>query len=251
MTNRIERWARVAGLTVVLSALSISTASAAVAEHRIVPPAADVTEADVAESNQELANAYGALITMWENDFSKMGRRFVAPRIAKYRGNVRTSCGIMSANNAAYCSATNAIYYDEVFVARQRKEAARQLRSDGDMAGVGIIAHEMGHAVAIQLGAQSRIPYENEAMADCLAGSFARESERNGSLEPGDLEEAFAGLAAAGDPEIRMTGNARVDNRRAERLRLMGHGTSDQRMSNFQAGYSSGTPACLPIGRRG
>jgi predicted metalloprotease len=157
----------------------------------------------------------------------------------------------MTANNAAYCSATNSIYFDEVFLARQRKEAARHLRTDGDMAGVGVIAHEMGHAVAAQLGVQSRIPYENEAIADCLAGAFAQKAERDGSLEAGDLEEAFVGLAAAGDPEVRLTGDRRIDRRRVAHARLMGHGTSEQRMANFQAGYTAGTPGCLPGFPRG
>ena len=45
--------------------------------------------------------AYGALVGMWTKDFRDMRRQFIAPRIANYRGNVRTPCGIMSANNAA------------------------------------------------------------------------------------------------------------------------------------------------------
>src|SRR3954469_11826055 len=106
----------------------------------------------------------------------------------------------MGAGNAAYCYSVNAIYYDEVFVARQSKIAATRLGTDGDMAGIGIIAHEMGHAVAIQLGDESRDSYENEATADCLAGAFALQAERDGSLENGDLDEAFFGMAAAGDP---------------------------------------------------
>lgn len=40
------------------------------------------------------------------------------------------------------------------------------------MAAVGIIAHEIGHAVAIQLAYHSRVTYTNEATADCLAGGW-------------------------------------------------------------------------------
>jgi predicted metalloprotease len=151
----------------------------------------------------------------------------------------------MSANNAAYCPQRNTIFFDELFVARQAKAAAQSLGSDGDMAGIGIIAHEMGHAVAIQLGEDSYIPYENEAMADCLAGAFTQHAAKDGSLEKGDLEEAFFGLAAAGDPTPEYTGNRRVDRQISMRAAVMGHGTREQRLANFRAGYGGGAGACL------
>ena len=73
-----------------------------------------------------------------------------------------------------YCPNNNTILYDEVFVAGMAKTASNALGTDGDMASVGVIAHEMGHAVAMQLGHASRSSYQNEATADCLAGAFAR-----------------------------------------------------------------------------
>ena len=117
------------------------------------------------------------------------------------------------------------------------------------MAGIGIIAHEMGHAVAIQLGEDSQVPYENEAAADCLAGAFTQHAARDGTLEKGDLEEAFFGLAAAGDPTPEYTGNRRIDRQISLRAQLLGHGTRDQRLSNFRAGYQGGAGACLPAFR--
>jgi uncharacterized protein len=151
----------------------------------------------------------------------------------------------MSANNAAYCTARNAIFFDETFLARLAGAAARELRTDGDMAAIGVVAHEMGHAVVSQLRADSRIPYENEAAADCLAGAFTRESQHDGSLEEGDLEEAFFGLAAAGDPPPALTGNRRIDSRIERRASLLGHGTREQRLSNFTNGYERGAGACV------
>jgi predicted metalloprotease len=249
MRTDIARWVRHAGLAVL-----IATSSAAFGAARPVhfapairtPPAvADVTPEDVAASNAKVAMAYNALVAMWAADFEQLGTRFAAPGLVRYRGAVRTSCGIMGGNNAAYCMVRNTIYFDEVFVARQAKEAARDLGTDGDMAAVGIIAHEMGHAVAIQLGADSPVPYYNEAAADCLAGVFTQRSARNGSLEPGDLDEAFHGLAAAGDPTPQLTGNRRIDARISYRAALMGHGTREQRLANFRTGYERGAGACL------
>lgn len=209
------------------------------------PTASDVTEQDVAASNAKVVMAYNALVAMWGDDFAQRGVRFAPPALVRYRGAVRTACGVMNGNNAAYCTARNTIYFDDVFVARQAKDAARDLGTDGDMAAVGIIAHEMGHAVAIQLGADSPVPYYNEATADCLAGAFTRRSAQDGSLEPGDLDEAFHGLAAAGDPTPQLTGNRRIDARITYRAALMGHGTREQRLANFRAGYDRGAGACL------
>jgi predicted metalloprotease len=151
----------------------------------------------------------------------------------------------MQPNNAAYCPRENAIYYDEVFVAAQAKSAAIELGTDGDMAGIGVIAHEMGHAVAIQLGFESPTAYENEAAADCLAGAFAQHADRNGSLEKGDVDEAFFGMAAAADPTPELTGNRRVDRVILRRAAVMAHGTKEQRMENFRAGFQGGAGACF------
>jgi len=244
----ISNRARSAGLAALI-AVSAAFGSAQPAHSALATWAAatppDVTAEEIAASNAKIVMAYNALVGMWGGDFQQRGARFAPPGLVRYRGAVRTSCGIMGGNNAAYCSTRNTIYFDEVFVARQAKDAARDLGTDGDMAAVGIIAHEMGHAVAMQLGVDSPVPYYNEAAADCLAGAFTQRSARDGSLEPGDLDEAFHGLAAAGDPTPQLTGNRRVDRRISYRAALMGHGTREQRLANFRAGYEGGANACL------
>jgi len=208
-------------------------------------PRIRVTSDDVRQSNDKVASAYSALLDMWSKAFNQIGERFAAPRIARYTGAVRTACGVIGPNNAQYCPNANAIYYDEVFVAGMGKAAANSLGTDGDMASVGIIAHEMGHAVAMQLGHRSRSSYANESTADCLAGAFAKQSEHDGYLEKGDIEEAFYGMSLAGDPEPESTGNARYDAIIQARLARQAHGTKDQRMDNFRAGLEGGSQACL------
>ena len=216
--------------------------------HASRPPAVaprDVTESAIAASNAKVNDAYRALVAMWSERFAQLGQRFAPPALVAYRGAVRTNCGVMSPNNAAYCTTRNAIYFDETFLARLAEAAARQLATDGDMAAIGVIAHEMGHAVVTQLRADSRIPYENEAAADCLAGVFTRQSEHDGTLEAGDLDEAFFGLAAAGDPTPELTGNRRIDSRILTRASLLGHGAREQRLANFRVGYERGAGSCL------
>ncbi len=205
----------------------------------------EVTIRDVRASNEKVAMAHGALRAMWTAHFRAVGSRFAVPGLVRYRGGAPSACGLMQPNNAGYCPADNTIYFDEVFVAAQAKKASQELGTDGDMAAVGIVAHEMGHAVAIQLGYASRYTYQNESVADCLAGAFAEHAERDGSLEDGDLEEAFFGMATAADPTPRLTGNARRDSRIMRAAALMGHGTREQRTSNFRRGLEGGAGACL------
>jgi Predicted metalloprotease len=173
MHTRIARWARVGGLAALVSASvalgaaepvhSAAMYAAAAAPARAT--ASDVTEQDVAASNAKVKLAYDALVSMWSADFAQLGTRFAPPGLVRYRGAVRTACGVMSGNNAAYCPGRNTIYFDDVFVARQAKDAARDLGTDGDMAAVGIIAHQMGHAVAMQRLANFRTGYEHGAGA--------------------------------------------------------------------------------------
>jgi predicted metalloprotease len=214
-------------------------------ESEMVAPAAELTERDVAASNAKVRAAYAELASMWGKGFAQVHEQFEAPSLLRYRGGARSACGIMQPNNAAYCPNENAIYYDEVFVAAQAKSAALELGSDGDMAGIGVIAHEMGHAVAMQLGYASPVAYENEAAADCLAGAFAQHADRNGLLEKGDVDEAFFGMAAAADPTPELTGNRRVDRVILRRAAVMAHGTKEQRMGNFRTGLEGGAGACF------
>lgn len=211
----------------------------------IASPTVRLTQADVDASNAKVAQAYGALVDMWTKDFQRIGERFAAPGIARYRQAFLGACGVMQTDNAAYCPNDNTIYFDDVFVAGLEKQASAALGTDGDMAGLGVIAHEMGHAVALQLGYDAPSSYDNESVADCLAGAFAEQSKRDGSLEKGDEEEAFYGMASAGDPTPQLTGNRRVDRFILARAAAMGHGTRDQRMQNFSAGVHGGAGACL------
>jgi len=211
----------------------------------MVAPTAELTERDVAASNAKIRAAYAELASMWSNGFAQIHEEFATPSLLRYRAGARSACGIMQPNNAAYCPNENAIYYDEVFVAAQAKSAALELGTDGDMAGIGVIAHEMGHAVAMQLGYASPVAYENEAAADCLAGAFAKHADHNGLLEKGDVDEAFFGMAAAADPTPELTGNRRVDRVILRRAAVMAHGSKEQRMGNFRTGLEGGAGACF------
>lgn len=244
--GRASRAALLAWTVVAVSCAAVIAVPATLYATQDDPTPVRVTAADVAASNEKAAMAYGALVNMWTREFQDAGRRFVAPRIARYRGApISTRCGVIAPSNAAYCLAANTIYFDDVFLAGQAKMAGRVLRTDGDMVAVGIIAHEMGHAVAMQYGFRSQNSYDNEAVADCFAGAFAHQAERDGSIEHGDLDEAFFGMAAAGDPVFEPTGNAHRDARLAAHVATRAHGTRDQRMANFRDGLEGGSQTCF------
>lgn len=249
MWNRINSVGRATAVAFGLGALALWTpadAQTAFARADDEPVRITLTSRDVEASTEEAGAAHSALAAMWTQELRRSGTPFRTPRLVRYRGNTRTQCGVMPANNAAYCFNNNTIYFDDVFLAAQAKLAGHALGTDGDMATVGIIAHEMGHAVAFQLGYRSRSSYANEKAADCLAGAFARHAERDGSLEDGDVEEAFFAMAAAADPEFESTGDSRLDSRRQARLSRQAHGTRAQRQNNFRNGFERGPGACLP-----
>jgi predicted metalloprotease len=234
----------VAGLVSVLmpSASLFASTTRTVADE---PARIELHERDIKATNAKVAAAHGALVSMWSKQLQRLGVSFSAPRLVTYRGAVRTRCGVVSPMNASYCFGNNTIYFDEVFLAAQAKFAGHALGTDGDMAAIGIIAHEMGHAVAFQLRALSRTSYENEAAADCLAGAFARQAQADGSLEDGDLDEVLFALAAAGDPAIEAVRDRRANARATARRARAAHGTREQRTRNFRDGFAGGGGACL------
>ena len=243
MKNLLSRMpARMALAGLALSAVPGASVQAAPPDD---PVRITLTSDDVAATNEKAQMAVNALVAMWTSEFRGMGQRFVAPRVVRHRSGVRSACGVIPARNASYCYGNNTIYFDDLFLAAQAKLTGLALGSDGDMAAVGILAHEMGHAAAFQLGARSRRSYANESIADCFTGVFARHARADGSLEAGDLEEAFYAMAAAADPELQPTGDRRVDAQLASRLRRSAHGTREQRQQNFRNGYERGGGACI------
>ena len=243
--NRITKLTALASGLIALGACSRTELNARRFATADVGPRVTLTAADVDASTREAMAAHGALVDMWSKEFDRIGEQFVAPRLARYRGNIRSACGVLPASNAVYCGRSNTIYFDDLFLAAQAKLTGEQLNTDGDMAAVGIIAHEMGHAVTEQLGIEFRTPYDAESTADCLAGAFARHAQEDGSLEKGDLDEAFLAMAAAADPELESTGNARIDRRIASRMQRFGHGTREQRQGSFRTGLDGGAGACI------
>jgi predicted metalloprotease len=80
-----------------------------------------------------------------------------------------------------------------------------------------------------------------ELQADCLAGVWAKQTEKAKSvIEAGDIDEAMGAAAAVGDDRLQKASRGEVvpDS--------FTHGTSAQRAQAFRLGFMDGEPqACL------
>jgi predicted metalloprotease len=76
-----------------------------------------------------------------------------------------------------------------------------------------------------------------ELQADCLAGIWAHSAYAQGDLlETGDLEEGLNAAAAVGDDRIQKQSGQGVNPEGFT------HGTSEQRVKWFRAGFDNGDP---------
>ena len=120
--------------------------------------------------------------------------------------------------------------------------------SGGDFAEAYVIAHEVAHHVQHTLGimdemraaqqsepaAANALSVSLELQADCFAGVWA--SRLVGVLEPGDIQEGLDAAAAVGDDRIQEAVTGRVNPE------SWTHGSSQQRVDWFTAGYETGDP---------
>ena len=154
---------------------------------------------------------------VWTQEFKKMGRTYVPPKLVLFTSSVQSGCGgATSSTGPFYCSADQSVYIDLSFFTQMKK----QLGADGDFAYAYVIAHEVGHHVQYLLGIlddahnqmsrvsqkeSNKISVRLELQADYLAGIWAyHDNKMFGSLEDGDIEEGLpqklAVLTGVGNP---------------------------------------------------
>ena len=185
----------------------------------------------------------------WDESFQAAGTPWEDAQVAVYSQAVNTGgCGhASSAVGPFYCPADSRVYVDLTFY----EDMERQLDAPGDFAWAYVVAHEMGHHVQNVDGTNAEVtslqqsePDEAnelsvrlELQADCYAGVWAATVFAAGDLDEGDIEEAMTASEAVGDDRLQEKAGQRVNPE------TFTHGTSEQRRTWFEKGYSSADPA--------
>ena len=211
-------------------------------------------QVEFTEEEQQLAKFSKQVLAgtedIWSQIFQEQGLgTYKDPKMVLYTGATSTACGQgQAAMGPFYCSGDQSLYLDLSFFTSMKQ----QLGADGDFAYAYVIAHEVGHHVEYLTGVLDKIHAKMrqygqgsaqankesvriELLADYLAGCWAHyDNEQFGSVEDGDLEEAIDCAQKIGDDYLqkKAQGYAMPES--------FTHGTSQQRMRWFKAGYQTG-----------
>ena len=207
--------------------------------------------APVNQAEEELAQFVSVVLKETEDVWNRLfpeqiGKRYQEPILVLFSGSVSSACGNASAATGPfYCPGDHKLYIDLSFY----EQLKRRFNAPGDFAMAYVVAHEVGHHIQNLLGftdyvhrLRQRLPKKEynqysvrlELMADYLAGVWARETQKKGLLNDGDIEEALRAAHAIGDDTIQKQSQGYVvpDS--------FTHGTSEQRMKYFKAGLETG-----------
>lgn len=181
---------------------------------------------------------------VWNSEFQKNGKKYIEPRMVIFSHQVQSACGsASSAVGPFYCPGDQKVYLDLSFF----QQLSGSLGAKGDFANAYVIAHEVGHHVQNMLGIEQAMRRKQQMMdergknqlsvvlelqADCLAGVWAKQTEKaKNVIEPGDIEEALGAASAVGDDRLqkRSQGEVVPDS--------FTHGSSAQRVQAFRQGF--------------
>lgn len=181
----------------------------------------------------------------WREQFQKLGKTYIPPKLVLYNGATRTMCGTGQAMMGPfYCNLDKTVYLDLSFY----QEMKRRLGGGGYFAQGYVIAHEVGHHVQNLLGTfnkveqlsqnqstliRNQLSVKLELQADCYAGLWGNGVKN--ILDAGDIEQALNTVQAIGDDRLQQENNGYIvpDS--------FTHGTSKQRYTWFKRGYDSGS----------
>ncbi len=174
---------------------------------------------------------------MWTKVFNANNKTYEQPLLVLFRGATESACGGASSEvGPHYCPIDKTIYLDETFFDELKNRFGAE---GGDVAEAYVISHEVGHHIQNILGIldserDNESSIKTELQADCFAGLWAYSVKDLGVFDPGEIREAIDAAAAVGDDRIQEAITGRVNPE------SWTHGSSDDRVSSFNKGYSSG-----------
>lgn len=210
-----------------------------------------VTDYQPSAHEQELTEFVSVVLAdtedVWHKLFEGSGLTYREPKLVLFNSAVESACGYaQSATGPFYCPGDEKVYIDLNFL----EQLQERLGAQGDFAVAYIVAHEVGHHVQKLLGTLDKVhslrgnvsekQYNEqtvrlELQADFYAGIWAHHAQKmKNILEAGDIEEAMNAAQAVGDDRIQMQSRGYVvpDS--------FTHGTSEQRMTWFKRGFTTG-----------
>ncbi|MEY0300429.1 MAG: KPN_02809 family neutral zinc metallopeptidase [Pseudomonadota bacterium] len=183
---------------------------------------------------------------VWQAEFKQIGKQYQQPKLVIYRNGTSTACGQGQAfMGPFYCPADSKVYIDLSFY----NDMKTKLGAGGEFAQGYVVAHEIGHHVQHLLGIEqqvrklqqgisekeaNKLSVKLELQADCFAGVWGHNMDKEGILGDGDLQSALNAAQAIGDDRLQQQSQGRVipDS--------FTHGTSQQRYYWFKKGFDTG-----------
>ena len=207
----------------------------------------------ITEADQKAAEFVSVTLAdteqVWSDIFqNELDRTYTPTTLVLFKGATQSACGGASAQTGPfYCPGDKKVYLDTDFFAT----LSQRLGARGDFAAAYVVAHEVGHHVQDELGILGKanalreqasqvesndISVRIELQADCFSGVWARyASDKLGTLEQGDIQEAVNAAAQIGDDTLQANaGQTPMPD-------SFTHGTSEQRQRWLATGYKTGT----------
>ncbi|MGV8854494.1 MAG: neutral zinc metallopeptidase [Devosia sp.] len=216
---------------------------------------ASSSQAPASAEQADLRDFVGVVVKetedMWTGVFEANNQTYVAPTVVLFNGQTQTGCGTANAQTGPfYCPQDQKVYLDLSFYDQLRQ----QFGAPGDFAQAYVLAHEIGHHVQNLTGVLPKFDQLRQTMsqeesnaysvrvelqADCYAGVWANYAGQENLLDNGDIEEALNAANNIGDDTLQKQSQGFAVPK------TFNHGTSAQRKTWFEKGYSAGSPgAC-------
>jgi predicted metalloprotease len=206
---------------------------------------------DAPDPDADLAAFMGVVLgsteDLWATIFGNAGQQYRPAPLVMFSGSTQSGCGGADSQvGPHYCPVDQTIYIDLDFF----RDLSSRFDAPGDFAQAYVVAHEVGHHVQNLLGISDQVrqlqqsnpndanelSVRLELQADCFAGVWAYNEFTKDFLEQGDFEEAIGAASAVGDDRIQAKSTGMINPE------TWTHGSSEQRVEWFRAGFESGDP---------